>query len=74
MRTIEIEGKRYLWRDVLKLRRDQAKAQRQPQLTLFEMKVDSRPPSQKTVDGRFEEPSLFDGEGKLHGSSERGLP
>jgi hypothetical protein len=57
---IEIEGKRLLWRDVLKLRREQAQASaRDQQPTLFEMKDDCRPESERTASGRFAEPSLF---------------
>jgi hypothetical protein len=56
---IVIDGKRHAWKDILKLRRDQRKAARQPQLTLFEVKEDSRPASQRTAEGRFTEPLLF---------------
>jgi len=60
MRTIEINGVRMLWRDILKLRRDQQqKAERQPQATLFELKEDSRPASTATTERRFNEPTLF---------------
>jgi hypothetical protein len=58
-RTIEIDGKRYFWRDILKLRREQRKQSRQNQLTLFELKEDKRPASQTTAAGRYEQPSLF---------------
>lgn len=60
MRTIEIEGKRYSWRDILAMRREQKKATRQPQPTLFELKDDARPQSQTTVEGRYQEPTLFE--------------
>jgi hypothetical protein len=56
---IVIDGKRYLWRDILKLRREQRKATRQRQLPLFELKDDSRPATQRTAEGRFTEPMLF---------------
>ena len=56
---IVIDGKRYAWRDLLKLRREQRKAARQTQLTLFELKDDRRPATQRTVDGRYTEPMLF---------------
>jgi len=59
LKFIVIDGKRYLWKEVLQLRREQRKATRQPQLTLFELKEDSRPASQRTVEGRFTEPTLF---------------
>jgi len=57
--SIVIDGKRHLWRDILKLRREQRKAARQHQLTLFELKDDSRPATQRSADGRFTEPTLF---------------
>ena len=56
---IVIDGKRYAWKDILRLRREQRKAARQPQLTLFELKEDHRPQSQRTADGRYSEPLLF---------------
>lgn len=56
---IVIDGKRYVWKEILRLRREQRKATRQPQLTLFALKEDSRPASQRTVEGRFTEPTLF---------------
>jgi hypothetical protein len=56
---IVIDGKRYAWRDILKLRREQRKAVRQTQLALFELKDDCRPATQRTADGRFTEPTLF---------------
>lgn len=60
MRYVEINGVRMLWRDVLKMRREQIKAARQPQPTLFELKEDRRPSSQDTASGRYSEPLLFD--------------
>jgi hypothetical protein len=59
MRTVEIDGKRYPWRDVLKLRSEQQKAERQPQATLFPLREDQRPQSQQTAAGRYQEPTLF---------------
>ncbi len=56
---VTIDGKRHLWRDILKLHREQRKAARQHQLTLFELKDDSRPATQRTAEGRFTEPTLF---------------
>jgi hypothetical protein len=60
MRTIEINGVRMFWRDVLKLRREQQKAERQPHPTLFELRVDSRPATQRTASDRYENPTLFE--------------
>ena len=59
MRYIVIEGKRYAWKEILRLRREQIQATHKRQLVLFEMKEDRRPASQKTADGRFSEPPLF---------------
>jgi hypothetical protein len=45
LKYIEIDGKRYLWREVLELRREQKKAHaRGQQPTLFELKDDRRAP------------------------------
>lgn len=63
MRFIEIDGKRYAWRDIIALHREQAKRERQPQPTLFELREDARPPSARTAAGRYREPTLFDGDG-----------
>jgi hypothetical protein len=59
MRYIEIDGKTYRWRDLLKLRREQKKAAHNAQQVLFELKEDSRPPTQRTASSRYEEPTLF---------------
>jgi hypothetical protein len=57
---IEIEGKRLLWRDVLKLRREQLRAAAAgAQPALFVLKDDCRPASERTAAGRYQEPSLF---------------
>ena len=58
-KSIEIDGKRYSWRDILKLRREQKKEARKAQLLLFDLKTDVRPASQQSVDGRYQEPTLF---------------
>jgi hypothetical protein len=59
LKFIVIDGKRYLWKEILQLRREQRKATRQPQPALFELKEDSRPASQRTAEGRLTEPTLF---------------
>ena len=57
---IDIDGKRYLWRDVLQLRREQLRAfARAVQPPLFELRLDHRPEQQRTAAGRYREPSLF---------------
>jgi hypothetical protein len=60
MKTIEIDGKQWEWKTIRQMRRDQiqaARKQRQP--TLFDLRDDARPPSQKKADGRYQEPTLF---------------
>jgi hypothetical protein len=60
-RFIEIDGKRYPWRDILELRRAQMTAYaavRQP--VLFELRHYCRPAATRTAPGRYLEPSLFD--------------
>jgi hypothetical protein len=60
LQHIEIDGRRYLWREVLQLRREQKKAQAQAQQpALFELKEDRRPVAERTASGRYQEPSLF---------------
>jgi hypothetical protein len=59
-RFIMIDGKRHLWRDILKLRKEQAQAAanaKQP--ALFPLIEDSRPPAERTAAVRYLEPSLF---------------
>ena len=59
-RFIEIDGKRYLWRDLLQLRREQKRAHaRAQQPVLFELKEDCRPVAERSAAGRYREPSLF---------------
>jgi hypothetical protein len=53
--------KRHLWRDILKLRKEQVQAAanaKQP--ALFELIDDSRPRAERTAAGRYREPSLFE--------------
>ena len=61
--TIIIDGRAHRWRDIVELRRRQLeawKAARPEQPALFALKVDSRPATQRTVTGRYFEPSLLD--------------
>jgi hypothetical protein len=59
-RFIDIDGKRYLWRDLLRLRQEQREAARRgEQPALFELREDARPPIERTAAGRYLEPSLF---------------
>jgi hypothetical protein len=60
--TIEIDGRRYLWREIAERRRRQIAAYdaaqgRQP--VLFDLKDDTRPATQRTAGGRYAEPTLF---------------
>jgi hypothetical protein len=58
-----IEGRAYSWRALIELRqaqREAAKAARGTQLTLYEMKDDSRPKRERTATGPYTEPSLLD--------------
>jgi hypothetical protein len=59
LRFVEIDGRRYLWLDLLRLRREQKELDPERQLTLYELKADSRPASQASADGRYLEPTLF---------------
>jgi hypothetical protein len=60
LKFIEIDGRRYLWRDILHLRREQQKAASQPQQPpLFDLREDSRPRAARTAVARYQEPSLF---------------
>jgi hypothetical protein len=57
-----LDGKRYLWSEIVKMRREQIQAARQAaQLALFALQDDARPKSQRTAAGRLEEPTLFEG-------------
>ena len=54
------DGKRYRWRDILRLRRQQEQETRQPnQEPLFPMHDDSRPVTQRTASDRYQNPTLF---------------
>ena len=57
-RFIDIDGRRYLWRDLVALRQAQA-LPRAEQPTLFELREDHRPPGERSAAERYREPSLF---------------
>lgn len=58
--TIEIAGRRYLWRDILALRKAQIEeARKAQQLALFDLHEDCRPRPERSAAGRYAEPSLF---------------
>ena len=57
-RFIEIDGRRYLWRDLVALRRAQATpAPEQP--ALFTLHEDHRPAGERNAPERYSEPNLF---------------
>jgi hypothetical protein len=59
-RFIDLDGKRYLWRDLVKLRQEQREAARRAeQPPLFDLHEDCRPAADRTAAGRYLEPSLF---------------
>ena len=57
---IDIDGKRFVWRELVQRRREQVAAARVGQPTLFELKEDCRPMPERTAAGRYVEPSLFE--------------
>lgn len=58
--TLMIDGKPYLWRDLLTMRREQLEQRRRPdQPTLFALRDDRRPAPERTAAGRYAQPSLF---------------
>lgn len=60
-RTIVIDGRAYVWADLVRQRREQLAAiRRAEQHTLFELREDRRPESACTAAGRYLAPSLFD--------------
>jgi hypothetical protein len=57
---IDIDGRRFVWRDLVQRRREQLRAAaKAAQPALFELKDDSRPTSERTAARRYLEPSLF---------------
>ena len=74
MRFVTLDGRKYRMKDIHEEYKRQRDAQRRhAQLTLFDLKQDCRPQSQRCADGRYSQPLLFEsvprpGEGKLHGS------
>lgn len=57
-RFIEINGRRYLWRDLVALRRSQIPP-RPEQPALFELRDDHRAAGDRNAAERYREPSLF---------------
>ena len=48
-----IDGKRFVWRDLLQRRREQLAAEKTEQPALFEIKRDCRPIPARTATGRY---------------------
>jgi hypothetical protein len=60
--TIIVDGRAFSWQRICELRRQQLeawKAEQARQLALFELKDDCRPEAERTVAGRFREPTFF---------------
>ena len=60
--TLVVDGHAFSWQRLAELRRQQLeawKAAEARQLTLFELKDDSRPLPERTADGRYQQPTLF---------------
>jgi len=57
-RFIEIDGSRYLWRDLVALRRRQA-APPATQPALFDLRDDHRPLGERSAAESYQAPSLF---------------
>jgi hypothetical protein len=58
-----LDGHAYSWRQLCALRREQLEAIRKAngtQATLFELREDRRPDSQRSAARRYQEPSLLD--------------
>jgi hypothetical protein len=73
--TIIIGGRAYRWRDILEMRRAQIaawKAARPDQPALFPLIADSRPKPERTVAGRYSEPTLLDCLRQIMEHSDRG--
>jgi len=59
-RFIDIDGKRYVWREILRLRREQlAEHAKAGQPALFALREDHRPELARTAAGRYLAPSLL---------------
>jgi hypothetical protein len=61
LRHIVIDGKLYLWSEIVRLRREQLAASKRQmaQPALFELKDDTRPANERKAADRYLQPSLF---------------
>jgi hypothetical protein len=61
MKYLELDGRRYAWKDILARRKAQRQCERHAsQPALFDLVHDARPKSQASASNRFSEPTLFD--------------
>jgi len=58
-RFVTIDGRRYLWRDLVALYRTQNTKPRAEQPTLFPVFEDRRPSGERNAAERYRKPSLF---------------
>ena len=61
--TLVIDGHAFSWQRLAELRRQQLeewKTTQARQLTLFELKDDSRPAAERTASSRYQEPTLLE--------------
>jgi hypothetical protein len=58
-RFVTINGQRVAWIEIVRLRKEQRDQVKAKQLTLFELKQDARPATERSAAGRYLEPSLF---------------
>ena len=60
--TIDIDGKRYPWAELVQRRREQLKAAAKPDQPLLfnDLKEDYRPEQERSAAGRYLQPNLFD--------------
>jgi hypothetical protein len=61
--TLTVDGHGFNWQRLCELRKRQLEARRASQaqqLTLFEMREDCRPESERTSVGRYEAPTMLD--------------
>ncbi len=57
---IVIDSRAYRWRDIAELHRQQLEANKAGTTGLVRLKKDSRPAAERTVAGRYREPTLLD--------------
>jgi len=61
MRSVLLDGRRYTLKHIHEeYKRQRDEARKAKQLTLFELREDCRPASQRSAGNRYEEPLLFE--------------